>query len=205
MSIVPPEVKNTLIKIKKFCKPYLQQNKEPLDGNALYRGLGTSTADALTKSVQVDKRPPMTTPLVVHNAVNDYFISEFGEPFRNSIFCTGNRRRAKGYGNLYVIFPIGSFDYLWSPKVIDLFYYWQNINFKLKGEDEDNPTNETINGFINHLKMCGYTASGLDNAIDSNREIMIRCHQYYAIRWDSLPYDPYDHSKMHRLEAFLRR
>ena len=62
------------------------------------------------------KRKPVSTPIEVHNFANAYFEDEFGVPFRNGMFCTGDSTFARDYGNLYLVFPVGNFKYCWSPK-----------------------------------------------------------------------------------------
>jgi len=112
--------------IEKNCKPFLKewltsQNKN--DIRYLFSGRD-SHIDFEKKSVRVN-RTPLSTNISIHKSFDNAFKKEFGWNARsNSIFCTGREDVAASYGdNLYVIFPIGKYKYLWSSRVGDLFMY----------------------------------------------------------------------------------
>jgi hypothetical protein len=78
----------------------------------------------------------------------------------NSIFVTGKREEASGYGKAYIVFPIGNFNYTWSPAWAD-WYFAAN----------------TIVDVYQQGKIKGniLVDEGLGTAIASGHEIMISC------------------------------
>ena len=161
--------------IRKHCQPYLQQVTNP---TAMYRGFGAYNELFAHNEVDLNKRPPINTPPEVHKALNIYFKKQFGAEFRNALFCTGNSQDASYYGRLFVVFPIGEFDFLWSPNIKDLFVEYKRLAYK--GETD-------LKEFIGLLKRKGnYQTTDLNAAIISGKEIMIRCHSYYGLNFEDI-------------------
>ena len=52
--------------------------------------------------------------------MEDWFIENFGAPYRNSVHVTGNIYQTEDYGSPFAIFPIGDFTFVWSPTVSDI-------------------------------------------------------------------------------------
>lgn len=107
--------------IKRDCQPYLNQIAK-YGGQILYRGLeNTNNASFIIRNVRKDRLPAgINVPL--HQILVDIFKKlGFNANRDNSIFCTGDKNQATIYGIPYVIFPVGHFDFTWSPKVTDLY------------------------------------------------------------------------------------
>ncbi len=154
--------------IQSDCKPFLALVND--SGGYLYRGLGEENSDFLTRDVR-RARLPKNMPLVLHAAADAWFSQTFGVRYRSAAeFCTGDRGQAAEYGNVYRIFPIGGFQFCWSPKVRDL-YEWANAQGRL-----DLPPEE----FVAELASLNYRDDGLEEAIDSGCEIMVSCRRYHA-------------------------
>jgi len=126
--------------------------------------------------VRLDGRQPLDSSHTLHAELNQAFQHQFGEPFRNALFVTNDKNQAINYGEIYIIFPIGEYTYLWSPDIEDIFNKYEE---KLKDiSDED---------FVyDLLGKSDYYTERLDRAIKSGNEIMMRCGSYYAIRQSSL-------------------
>ena len=118
------------------------------------------------KTVRLDNRRPLSSSDLGHKILNDIFVHNFNEPFRNAVFATGDSNRARLYGVDYVIFPVGNMSYLWSPHITDL-YTKLNPNF----------SEEQISMFLN---AANYQQTDLSYAINSGNEIMIRCESYFG-------------------------
>lgn len=167
-----------LKQIKTRCQPFLQQVKDPF---TLYRGLepGLYTGELppmfLKKQARLTDRIPTAMGRDDHNAINHYFKQEFKRPFRNGVFVTGDIAESQGYGDGYVVFPIGKFEFLWSPKIDDINYQKQDLIWNDRNMDSDE--SELIRG----LKEAKYTTENLQAAIKSKHEIMIWCKEYFAI------------------------
>ena len=125
---------NVIDYINTHCKPYLSENPNFLS-TPLYRGMNESS-EILIKNIRSDRTPLDSTPFY-HKIFTDGFKDAGIIANRdNSIFCTGDSSAASRYGNVYVIFPIGNFEYSYSLSISDLynykFYFYTHgfINFK---------------------------------------------------------------------------
>jgi hypothetical protein len=99
------------------------------------------------------------------------FLEKFGWAARSEgVFATGNSKEAAYYGNVYAIYPVDGYKYIWSPKVKDLYTHldWDTEK-DLDLSDEE----------IDELFQT-YKTDDLQQAIDSRHEIMIKCSQYAA-------------------------
>ena len=131
------------------------------------------------KEVRLTNRTPHATDELRHERFNDFFSRKFGYPFRNSVFATGDSMDAAVYGNgIHVIFPIGDFDFLWSPYVRDMTYdlKWEPIG----GFSHVPPSQDLVDKTLNNVE---YQVTDFKGAIISGKEIMIRCKEYYAVDW----------------------
>ena len=162
---------NITLSIKQNCKPYLRENYSPILDLPLYRGVKTNKA-VFKRDVRLENRKPLDNREVVHQGLNDVFKERFGEEFRNSLFATGDITEASNYGNVYYIFPIGEFSYLWSPDVYDIYGEWLEMELENARPIE----------FINNMRKKEWKHNTeLLKAIRSGREIMIRCKSYYGV------------------------
>lgn len=93
--------------------------------NAL-RGLAHGTSDharwaAFTRKTRQDRRP--TDSSYDQTTLMNLFIGIAGgiANRNNSLFVTGSSRKAKRYGQLYIVFPLGEYQYTWSPEFSDWY------------------------------------------------------------------------------------
>ena len=129
------------------------------------------------RKVRLDDRTPMSTAQVTHDRFNAYFQEKFGAPFRNSLHTSGDGGHASSYGNLFEIYPIGDFEFVWSPKVNDIAF---DVIFPPVGGFTNVPrSQEVINKKLDTMQ---YTNKNLIGAIESGNEIMIRSKSYYAVK-----------------------
>ena len=109
-------------KIQKDCKPILKvYKKSSKDTTYLLRGDRKSRL-FLDKKVRKD-RVPKDTPQDWHEGFDEAFNSIFGWEARSEgLFCSASKTISGGYGNsLYVVFPKGEFDYIYSTDIKDLY------------------------------------------------------------------------------------
>jgi hypothetical protein len=169
----------TIAGIKKDCQPYLTQIDSDILQYPLYRGMGTAEQPALKKKVRLAGRKPMDTPDNVHSMLNNSFTQLFGAPFRDSMFASGSFHVTNDYGNLYLVFPIGDFEFIWSSDVVDLFSEHGDY---LNGISQNtHPTLDSQVVMTEWVHDLGYQNTDLQKAIQSHHELMIRCSGYYAI------------------------
>ena len=100
--------------LKKDCNKFLREAGKP---DALYRGIKQSIPHQVKKKSRLEDRSPRNTNIKVHKALNKEFSKKFGWPVRNGIFVTSSTYDARyyGYDNAYMFFPIGDYEYCWSP------------------------------------------------------------------------------------------
>ena len=166
--------------IIKHCQPFLKMIDNRIEDYIMWRGMNESK-QIIRKSVRLDDRKPESTAQDKHEKLNTYFIETFGEPFRNSIHVTGSSSQAHDYGELYTIFPIGNFRFIWSPKVNDIAI---SIRWPQPGGWSNfPPSQEVVNEIMDQQE---YSDRDLPQAIKSGNEIMIRCDEYYAVHPDAL-------------------
>lgn len=167
-----------VVTIGKECKPYLSQVTDPL---SMYRGLnGVYQSIIIKKKIRLDFRQTSAMPSEVTKNVNNYFTKVFGEPFRFAMFASGDIRTSDDFGDTFVVFPIGKFTFVWSPKVYDLNSAFWNF------EDSEVYSEDGINRILAHSE---YTNLDINAAIASGNEIMIRADGYYGFRYKDLEYD----------------
>ena len=154
--------------IKKDCSKFLKET-----GNIpIYRGMkGLDVGPLKIKSVK--ERKPLNTPGKIHDLLNRLFNKRFKWSVRNGVFVSGNIKDAKFYGLDYRFFPIGDYDYVWSPVVQDLFGY--NEKFGISALDF-----ESLKNIYLYPKTCDTSGWFLHNYVKeypeaSNRELIEMC------------------------------
>ena len=187
--------------VKHNCQPYLQQNRHPLTDSPLWRGMypgnySDAEGSYQKRNVRLTDRKPRDTPMEVHKILNQVFIDKYNAPYRNALFTTGRKMDIHDYGNGYIIFPIGKFEFIWSPFISDL---WRYVSDKFKlGPQPIPPRDEQIKDVYEYINKIQYKQNDLEQAINSGNEIMMRCSSYYAIEFNTFRYEDRASS-----EAFL--
>ena len=177
--------------IKQNCQPYLQQNSGAVNRYALYRGVRSTKGapNGIRKEVRLTDRKPKDMPHSLHQFINGYFKKNYGAAFRSAIFATGSSGSAGEYGEMYIIFPAGEFQYLWSPDYEDLYsitseYGFDQIAPSSMSNEEKVEWQENAKEALQDEVLSSYQTDKLEAAIDSSHEIMIRCSHYYGIHAD---------------------
>lgn len=164
--------------IMKDCQPFLQAS----DGKLVFRGQHSDQFINLVRK----NRTPKDTPKDVHKMIDDFMRSHFGIGFRSeAMFCTASLATTLQYGTPRVVFPIGNFDYCWSPSVSDM--YEDLLPDMLCHYDADSylDSEEIKRGLDKASYRCNVSMVDFRNAIESRNEIMINCNEYYAIPFGS--------------------
>jgi hypothetical protein len=69
-----------------------------------------------------ENRRPLDTSAIRHAAFNGVLAAVGSVANRsNSLFASGSRMQASGYGTLYVVVPLGKFHYTWSTRYRDWY------------------------------------------------------------------------------------
>jgi hypothetical protein len=154
------------------------------------------------KAVRKD-RVPLEMNRKISAVIDDWFNEKFGFRARSqSLFCYGEagRGNAETYGSHQcAVFPIGDFQFVWSPKVGDLFLSVDEElitrNKQISPEyalTSGNPDPEAIKEWMDSFK---YTDGNLSVAMKSDSEIMLHCN-------DAL-YIPYAYNTLSQLHEGL--
>jgi hypothetical protein len=179
--------------VKSDCAPYIKAIDYQVDNFQLLRGVKKTEKPYIAKRVRLDDRKPADVPKVIHDRINKFFVDKFGEPFRNAMFATSDYDQASEYafggmetGETYVVFPVGDFDFIWSKRVSDLLdeVFQHNLSTADMSRIDKKTLNKYFAKFSKHI-LASYIDKDLKAAIKSNNEVMIRCKEYYGIKWPS--------------------
>ena len=118
------EFKSFYLDIEKDCKPYITEFKKSKSLRFLYRGTERRVSDyRILKSYIKTGRKPKDTPEELHELLNDLFSDKFRWNVRDGVSTTSGFSSGN-YGTKYLFFPIGRYEYAWSPDIDDL---WNEI------------------------------------------------------------------------------
>ena len=167
----------TLQLISANCQEYLVTLRTCSKGSILLRGYKKEIVRVKKFYHDLEDRTPLNTPKEIHNSINQFYSPRFGWKVRNGIFCYGynlENEKAKdlGYGPFYIFFPVGKFDFVYSPTFFDMYGY---IN---ESDDELDTTIKKLD--FKNDSLCAAITSGekLDNL---SNEISIKANTYYLI------------------------
>lgn len=152
--------------LQRLCAPYISVIKSTINQVPLYRGTNKKSfvikRGFKTITPRYD-RSPVNTPVGIHRRVNSEFRKRFGKEFRSGVFATSDPLVAKHHGKVYVVFPIGPLDFVWSSDVKDMYHYWKDFtkNGTLPKEEE----------FFEIVES--YQNDDLVQAINSQNEVML--------------------------------
>lgn len=181
-----------LDQFKKDCQFAINLSKSGPSGSAvniLYHG--TKKYDAnFSIEKWFERSAPKDTPYSIHNAVNEYFESIFGSPIRNWLFTSGRKAVAEGYGRgvAQAIFPIGKFDWVYSPDISDLSVAYETTVEEVKGRAEAAGRSLAYSDIQEHAATIfleriadssWFRNKNFPQAIASQNEIMIHCDKFY--------------------------
>lgn len=165
--------------IKKNCQPWLAATEhiEPV----LYRGVEAAgkirLPQSFIKPTRTDRKPMTTDPN--RNDIFNMLIGVVGGKANrnNSIFCTSDASEARMYGPVFVVMPIGNFNYTWSPEWFD-WTLSMTRNDAIRLSKGGAPPEGLVNPeywdpeLVHNLIKAD---EGLEEAIRRKHEIMISC------------------------------
>ena len=144
----------------------------------MLRGLDESK-ELVRKKVRQDRRPKDSW--AEYSEFLDKELKEkFGwKPRSEGLFVTSKYMTASSYGNVYIIFPIGNFKYVWNKEVED--------NLKLLGSrwaDGPKPNAGLVEPRIEKAIMNNdFIDNNINAALRKGHEIMIKCDEYFGISY----------------------
>lgn len=154
------------------CDDFIKTLSEQSSSLQLWRGYGNCNWKEVVKQGPIAGRQPKNNSQLAHSVSDNWFHDKFGIRFRSqSMFCTGDRKIAAHYGNVYSILPFDGYQFCWSPKIRDL-YSEISLSF-MKKEDADS--------IIELLEQGDYQTTDIVAAILSGYEIMLAAPSYLVI------------------------
>ena len=177
--------------LEHFCAPFIRESKSR---GLLKRGMKfsreneKSVADPFDdndriyyweRAVRQDRKPKDLTA-GLHLKIDQWFNEKFGFKARSqTVFCVGERGNVAEYGDLYYIFPMGEFQYVWSPNVRDLFNAKSREMVEYP-EDVTDVEKEKYTPLEFFMEGLDYTNEDLDKAVVARHEVMLKCDKYLA-------------------------
>lgn len=164
------------------CKPFLEtiDFSRRCAEHYVYRGSKALGYKVFAELSVLKDRRPKDMPHSFHVAFNDYLVEKFGIPYRSqSLFVTSSRMDASSYGDIYCVFPMGDFTFIWDKNIDDPWIDLVDRNmWRGNYEAED---------FVAYLRAHdSYQDTDFIGAVLSKNEIMIACESYYAINRSSM-------------------
>jgi len=181
-----------LEQFKKDCKFAIDLSKSGKSNSAiniLYHGTKRYDANFSIENWRW-RSAPKDTPYNIHSEVNAYFKSVFGSPIRNWLFTSGRKVVAEGYGRgvAQAIFPIGKFNWVYSPDISDLSVAYETTVEEVKRREEaagrslaySDIQEKSATVFLERIAdSTWFKDKNFPQALSSQNEIMIACDKFY--------------------------
>jgi hypothetical protein len=150
---ITPDFETVLEILWKKCNPFLKDLLKPSwNGDFLYSGRGEHKDIIMIKKVRNDRRPSD-----MEEELSERFDTEFYNKFgfyarSNAVFCTGDFPEAKRYGNVYMLFPVGKYKFVYSDAIMDLYSQTVDISDFNRDDWMDEKIGEYEDDIIDELK-----------------------------------------------------
>lgn len=169
------DISDELNLIKHDCQPFIRQAKP-------CKGIVVRSVPQLQNTNFVKKKPrknrqPLSTPVNTHKMLDTLFKKMFGWGVRSEGMFTYGYDGQESFLYSHYFFPIGKFQFVWSPKVKDLYdtlVYLRHQLGKVWNEFEIEDIQNIMNTYRND-KLCHAIYRG-------KSEIVFRCKAYYLLR-----------------------
>ena len=111
--------------LERNCQPYIKLLKSAKD--LLKRGMASRTTDMIDKvPVRMDRQPRFIDPSLAR-MLDAYSKREWGFKARSQGVFASKDSNVEGYGNVYVVFPIGDFKYAWTRDAGQIYYNYDHF------------------------------------------------------------------------------
>lgn len=137
--------------LKRDCSDFLNDLKgcyinNDIENKFFYRGarLNSSYKEPIIRKKSRKNRKPKDTDISISNQIDEIFYDEYGiRPRSSGVFTFSNAYSANSYaessnGDLYLVFPIGKYNYIWSDSIIDLYDHLNSDYFTFDDYGSDN-------------------------------------------------------------------
>jgi hypothetical protein len=174
-----PRLDEVLVTLEKDCMKFIKETE-----GFLFRATNRRIGDLIKKNNARADRNPVDVPRKIHDMADKSFKKKFGWKVRSEGLFTATRESmTKGYGaNMYLVFPIGDYKYVWSDKWFD-FYLAQSDK---RANIQDPKSQFRVDLEQHHIDELAsdYTNKNLKKAFADRmaREIILSCpNGYYYV------------------------
>lgn len=183
--------------IIKQCQPWFDEAGD--EGYIMYRGAIIPRGGILIKHTY-GNRKPLDSSHIMHEALDLYFLQAYGHRWRSDhvTFSSPSESVAEQYGpSIGIVLPIGTFKYIWSPQITDLYKQFNrlissqlypeeitartNLKTLVSGEEYDKNLGILVRGIARIFEEGGIQYTGNNLVENTQSEIMINCQSYYLI------------------------
>jgi hypothetical protein len=106
----------------KNCAPFIKELRKSGENKVLWRGTNKISTTTIKQVTPRQDRAPKDMPVEIHDELDVRFKKKFGWMARSEgVFITSQRASAETYGDGYIFFPVGKYEYLYNPFISDLY------------------------------------------------------------------------------------
>ena len=117
--LIAPKI---IAQLFKACRPYIEELRKNKATQFFYRGTDKINNKRIIMVKPRKDRQPKDMPYEAHEYIDNYFKKKFGwKPRSEGVFTSYYRGNAGTYGSSTMFFPIGKYEYLFSPVITDLY------------------------------------------------------------------------------------
>ena len=174
----------------KNCAPFLSEIKG-LNHKLLPKHGSRRAADDWVIKKHEPRAAPRDSHEKLHLAIDTLLTKKFNWPARSdALFVSGDYDTARSYGPVSLIFPIGAYQYVWSPQFFDLYDEYEKIFHNLNRSQTRSIEQWELNAARARAETVRLAKraewhfnSELNTALSKGREVMLKAESYYEIRW----------------------
>jgi len=171
------------------CRPALQQCPTPLYRGMSFMEKGHKLSKVISTGTRVDNDDGGITwgarsVTDYKTSFNNWMVKNFNYKYlTEGIFTSGKMQVSKYYGEIFIVLPIGKFEFVWSKHIEDQCDISIHINKPSFGFTDEK--------FTDLMDSCEYSNTNLSSALKSGHEIILNCDRYIHISkktlsdWDS--------------------
>jgi len=168
--------------IKKDCRAFLNETKGCK--KFLYRGLKLKEDPHVGFEIRTTRqdRRPTDTDKRTQRLFDKAYEQQYGwKPRTTGVFTSNDIGGTYGYGWTHYIFPLGKYNYAWSPDVQDFFIVQGRM--KISQTNDIHALGEMmtlVKKYNNSKNLCKILNT------DRSHEIILGCKKYYAVQLRSI-------------------
>lgn len=178
------------------CAEYISHMRNPhnylLRGD--YKSVQSDNFIVNSRNV-VEGRKPVDTDEVIHDMVNNEFLTKFNIPFRSGMMCSGSISQAQDYGRVSVVIPCNGYTACYSPVYADMYSNMINDDMReaageINDDGYDKATQRQATSKLRVLVRMAFQRGKytmgpdiIDAAIMSGNEVMLYPTDYSTLNY----------------------